>query len=52
MKHKNNFILCCYIPYASTAFKENYLSKTRMFVNDESMHVLVNKLKSHHKQVK
>ena len=54
MKYRNNFILCCYIPDASRAFKENYFYRiamwTRMFRNTDTMHVLVNKLNPHHKQ--
>jgi len=56
MKHRNNFILCCYIPDARTAFKENYFYRiamwTRMFKSNDSMHVPVNKLNPHHKQIK
>lgn len=55
MKHRNNFILCCYSPDANTAFKENYYRRiaiwTRMFRNNDSMHVLVNKLNPPHKQI-
>ena len=54
MKCRNNFILCCFIPDASRAFKENYFYRiamwTRMFRNTDTMHVLVNKLNPHHKQ--
>lgn len=55
VKHRNNFTLCCYIPDANTAFKENYFHKiaiwTRMFRNNDSRHVLVNKLNPQHKQI-
>ena len=55
MNRRNNFILCCYSPDANTAFQENYFHRiaiwTRMFRNNDSMHVLVNKLNPHHKQI-
>jgi hypothetical protein len=54
MKHRNNFIECCYSPDSNTAFKENYFHRiatwTRMFRNNDSKHVLVNKLNPHYKQ--
>ena len=55
LMHRKNFILCCYIPDANTAFKKNYFHRigirTRMFKNNDSMHVLFNKLNPHHPQI-
>jgi hypothetical protein len=54
MKHRNNFVFCCYSPDSNTAFKENYFHRiaiwTRMFRNNDFMHVLVNKLSPSYKQ--